>query len=153
MSSIALYSRDGEVRAYTLLDRADFDAVCHLRWYFDGKYAATRIDGRPVRLHRFLFGLQPGDKRTVDHINHDCLDNRRANLRVVSHAENCRNARSQGGASQYRGVIWDKTRKKWRAQARFNYKMRFLGRFDNEREAADAVEAFWREHSELGQAA
>lgn len=41
-------------------------------------------------LHRIITNAQKG--QVVDHINHDTLDNRRENLRVVIHAENRRNS-------------------------------------------------------------
>ncbi len=44
--------------------------------------------GQSNVLHRYLMGLEPGDKREVDHINGDTLDNRRENLEIVSAGEN-----------------------------------------------------------------
>lgn len=44
-------------------------------------------------MHRFIMGLGPGDPREVDHLNHNGLDNRRENLRIVSHLENGQNRR------------------------------------------------------------
>lgn len=45
-----------------------------------------------------------------------------------------------------RGVDYDRARGKWRAQATLNYKNHFIGHFDTEEEAADAVAAWRREH-------
>jgi hypothetical protein len=57
-------------------------------------YAVARraCDRRLVKLHRILSGAAPG--LVVDHINHDPLDNRRCNLRVVTQAENVRNRKT-----------------------------------------------------------
>ena len=62
-----------------------------------GWYAArtiTREDGRQhsLALHRFLLGVTD-PKVFVDHINHDTLDNRRSNLRVVTPSESNWNMR------------------------------------------------------------
>ena len=45
---------------------------------------------KQMPLHRFVMGLEPGDKRQVDHINRDKKDNRRCNLRIVTSSENNR---------------------------------------------------------------
>jgi hypothetical protein len=46
-----------------------------------------------VRMHREVLGLARSDKRDVDHINHDSLDNRRHNLRACTHQVNMQNMR------------------------------------------------------------
>ena len=40
--------------------------------------------------------------------------------------------------SGFRGVSWDKSRKKWRAYIKLKYKTRFLGRFNTFEEAVEA---------------
>lgn len=52
-------------------------------------YACTYIKGKKIYLHRFLMNSPEG--LIVDHINHQTLDNRRENLRVVTHSENMKN--------------------------------------------------------------
>eukprot|EP01046_Picozoa_sp_COSAG06_P003826 COSAG06_NODE_152_length_21942_cov_4.593234_27_plen_493_part_00 len=42
--------------------------------------------------------------------------------------------------SEYRGVGWNKKRREWRAQSKHDRKTQNLGRFDDEREAARAVD-------------
>lgn len=144
MSYVPLRRRDGSY-LWALIDDEDDDLVMlRGRWYFDGKYAATKDGKRNLRLHAFLLGRKVGDPGDVDHINGRALDNRRCNLRVVPHAVNSRNVRSQGGTSKYRGVCWDSRRGLWMAQAKFNYQHHHLGRFASEEEAARVVEAFWR---------
>ena len=41
-----------------------------------------------------------------------------------------------GGTSKFKGVCWDKTNKKWRADIRIYGKQTHLGRFDSEEAAA-----------------
>jgi AP2 domain len=85
-------------------------------------------------MHKLITGYAQ-----TDHINHDGLDNTRANLRPVTAAQNAQNKRPQeGGASRYRGVTWD--RGKWRAVIHLNRVPRHLGSFDREEDAADAYD-------------
>lgn len=54
-----------------------------------------RIDGKSVdiRMHREVLGLQRGDAREVDHLDHFGLNNQRKNLRIATRSENILNAR------------------------------------------------------------
>ena len=53
-------------------------------------YVVGRAVGITVGLHRYLMGYH-GRDLVVDHINGDGLDNRLANLRLVTRSENVRN--------------------------------------------------------------
>ena len=76
----------------------------------------------------------------VDHIDGDPTNNRRSNLRNCTQHQNSMNSRKRknDASSKYKGVSWDKGRKKWRAYINLMRKQLFLGRFDNELEAARA---------------
>jgi len=79
-----------------IIDKADAEKALRHRWYatpntMDGYYA---VSSGSVYMHRFLLDAPNG--MYVDHINHNTLDNRRANLRLVSNQEN--NANRNGGA-------------------------------------------------------
>lgn len=54
-------------------------------------------------MHRRILGVSPDDGRQVDHFNHNTLDNRRHNLRIVTNRENSENRRDQ---SLYGPGIW-----------------------------------------------
>ena len=54
-------------------------------------YTAKDAAEKTRLMHRQILGLIHGDGKEVDHINKDRLDNRRANLRVVTRKENCAN--------------------------------------------------------------
>lgn len=100
---------------------------------------------RPLTMARQMLGLRYGDPRQADHVNHDGLDNRRSNLRIVSAAANKQNQPSRGGSSRFVGVTWDR-RGCWRAQIQVNGVMRNLGRFDSQEDAARARDAFVLSH-------
>jgi hypothetical protein len=73
-------------------DQAAYDAHS---WHIVQGYAATNVAGKTVYLHRLL--MQPPPDMEVDHLNFNKLDNRRANLEVVTPAENLRRARLHFG--------------------------------------------------------
>lgn len=96
---IPLRARDGAVRAYAIVDAGDADWVNQWRWCLNNGYVgrrATRQESgsgprRLIYLHRALGGLMHGDEVEVDHFDLDHLNNRRKNLRIVTHAQNGQN--------------------------------------------------------------
>ena len=94
-----------------------------------------------VYLHRLL--VDPTDDEQVDHVNRDGLDNRRINLRVCTRSQNRANSPVRvGGSSEFKGVCWDKGAAKWRASGCDGAgKIRYLGLFTDEHEAALAYDA------------
>jgi len=109
------------------------------RTIYDGKKKSTKMMHREI-METILGELTKG--MFVDHINGDGLDNRRANLRVVTPTQNNWNRRfRKTGRSKYTGVTWDKRRDKWRADIYENYRKIYLGHFDDEEEAARAYDA------------
>ncbi|MES2766489.1 MAG: HNH endonuclease, partial [Bacteroidota bacterium] len=63
----------------------------------------------------------------VDHINGDTLDNRRENLRLVTHQQNLFNQRAQEGcSSKYRGVYKSSTTAGWTVQIKHNGRVRTI---------------------------
>lgn len=145
LTAVPLRKRDGAIRAFALIDAADWPAVRRYRWCFDGRYAMTKIGRRNVRLHTFLMGAPPEPGLEVDHRNRVKLDNRRANLRWVTAGGNRANLDAMRGrrTSRHRGVFWNTQKGKWTARATRNYRQHHLGLFDVEDDAAEAVRRFW----------
>jgi len=66
-----------------------------------------------------------------DHINHNRLDNRIENLRLVSIQDNNKNRGiTELNTSGVVGVSWDKSRSKWFAFIKHDRKMKNLGRYE-----------------------
>ena len=159
---IPLYARSGEVVAHALVDEVDAGQGAH-RWYRNAAgYAVRQVPGegrlpsgrrrqRAVFLHREVLGLGFGDSMQGDHMNRDRLDNRRANLRRVTVAEQRQNRRPAGGSSAYRGVSFrpDKKSRPWHAYGTVGRKRHHVGFFATEEEAAAAALAWRREHLPL----
>ena len=130
-----------------LVDEVDFKQINQYKWYAlkynSGKYRAVRtiIDGkgrRMIYMHREIMDCPKNMQ--VDHENHNGLDNRRHNLRICTHSENNWNQLKTRGLSQYKGVSWHKTGKKWRAYIALDSKYIHLGFFNDEASAAFAYD-------------
>lgn len=127
-----------------LVDDSDADLVLGHRWFGvrrgRTRYAATKINGTPIEMHRMLLGKMPG--KVIDHQSGDGLDNRRKNLRFCSHAENMRNRRKSSAAttSKFKGVWIDSRYGKWIAEVRQGGGRWRVGPFDNEIDAARAYD-------------
>lgn len=123
-----------------IIDAKDAPLVLARRWQVVriGKQWYARSNRE--YLHRLL--MSPPTGMTVDHINGDGLDNRRANLRIASHAQNHWNTGKQANnTSGYLGVTWSRQHRKWKAQIWAEGKMKCLGEFSCPIEAARARDA------------
>jgi hypothetical protein len=139
---IGLLDRRGAVAAEVIIDLADLAVVLPRRWCLQRTrvlYAVTSDRGRSVYMHRFLIGAPPG--RVVDHRNHDGLDNRRANIRECSVAENTfhRRAARPGSRSGVRNVYWHKATRSWYVEVAASGRRHFFGSFRDIHEAEQAA--------------
>ena len=146
--AIPIIDRHRDIVAESLVDECDAERVNGLTWSLHPRgYAQANIDGKRVLLHRFVLGMPSVGKgrgsgvfvAQVDHINCDKLDNRRANLRVVTNQQNHENRQGGHGTSRYRGVYFHKASGKWMARYKLNQKTYYVGNYDDEYEAAIAA--------------
>ena len=144
----------GASPVFAMVDDGDYARVVAKKWTLWGGYAVGNFqhptrrrhrlgkgsDRKPTQIgmHRFILGLETGEKVETDHRNGDRLDNQRSNLRILTRAENAQNRlpnkptrHSQSQYSQYRGVHWDPSAKKWKAVVRGKR----IGQFSSEEEA------------------
>jgi hypothetical protein len=130
---------------YAIVDPEDYERLMQYKWFakrFKGRfYAGRTVKKRTVRMHQAIIGDVEG--KIIDHINHNGLDNRKANLRFATMQQNSWNQRKSRGnySSRYKGVAWSKSRKKWRTRITLNGRVIFIGHFDDERTAAMAYDA------------
>lgn len=124
---------------FTIIDNEDYERVSSKSWWLSGKgYATGKTKGKVVFLHRFI--MNPPEDMQCDHINGDKLDNRRCNLRVVTHTQNMRNRKVQSNnKSGIRGVHQEKDGW-WYAQIKIDGVQYFLGCFKDKELAKDAYE-------------
>src|SRR5678815_886055 len=127
---------------FALVDDDDFERLNAFKWHADvyknSIYVGTNINGKKIRMHRFILGLNDS-KVFCDHIDHNWLNNQKSNLRIVNNSQNLCNSRSRKNSiSKYLGVCWHHVNKKWIAQITQDYKTKYIGSFDNEIQAAIA---------------
>jgi len=132
---------------FAKVDPEDYIWLSQFRWHCKVNkntiYAVRTItetgNSKRIFMHRLIMNTPP--HLVCDHINHVGLDNRKANLRNCTISQNNANSRSSRNASsKYKGVSWDKRRKKWSAYIKKDFKQFNLGQFESETEAAKAYD-------------
>jgi len=131
-----------------LVDDEDYEYLVQWKWYaakMGNSFYAQRSDYNSLRkqsvityMHRVI--LKVADfKIEVDHKDHNGLNNQKENIRAVTKKQNSFNKKSyKNSTSKYVGVSWNRQSNKWQAQVRENGKIKYLGRFINEDDAARA---------------
>ena len=129
-----------------IIDDEDAELARRYKWrkytcrVFWDRY--IRVSGSNKKLYFHLLITKNDTPNPTDHINHDKDDNRRENLRIVSHALNARNrAAKSNNQTGYTNIF--KEGKKYVIQARINGKTTRLGRFDTIPEALQAKADIW----------
>lgn len=127
-----------------LFDKEDVDKITTHKWHLhlykkDNRYdVCTNSFGSKkgnnkrhyILLSRFLMDCPKN--LTIDHINHNTMDNRKSNLRICTVYTN--NMNKTNNTSGCVGVCWDKSRSKWHVM----FKEINLGRFKTFKEAVFA---------------
>lgn len=140
---------------FALVDDDDYDWLNQWKWYANkggNTFYACRhpnvASGKRtiITMHVDIMGKKEG--LVTDHINGNGLDNRRINLRHVTHRQNLQNRHGER-SSKYPGVQWKKIQGGfWTAQFRHKEKCKHLGCFSDE---LDAYNAYCKAISELGE--
>ena len=116
-----------------------------LKPWDDHGYCAFKLrrNGKTIKayMHRLLGKAYHGlnDDTEIDHRNHVTTDN--SDIRVASRAQNCRNTRGwRNRSSNFKGVSWNASRRKWYACIAIDGKTKSLGTYTSEVEAARAYD-------------
>lgn len=110
-------------------------------------YMHVQFRGEKYLAHRIIWDmLRPGPplkhSEEIDHIDHDKLNNRISNLRVIPHIENCRNRSvNKNNISGVLGVSFHRQTGKWAVQINVKGRRKHIGLFDSIETAASARKA------------
>ena len=122
-----------------------------------GDYLRIRFNGRLYAAHRFAWLYQTGEwpRHEIDHVNGDRRDNRFANLREATHAQNNTNVgKRSDNTSGEKGVSWNKRDRRWVAYIDKDSRRIPLGCFINFNDAVqvrrDAVDFLHGEFKNYG---
>lgn len=98
IAKILLYNNNCNVIDYTIIDAEDINKISKYKISKCGNYAYANINNKQVALHRIITNtINELDKihNPIDHINGNCLDNRKSNLRICTISDNMYNTYRQ----------------------------------------------------------
>lgn len=133
------YQNNGK---YFYFDKEDFEKIKQYNWSINGSGYVINTSAKyknkiGLAMHRLI--MDAPDNMVVDHINHICYDNRKANLRICTQRQNNINKEVKGYTKRKND--------KYEVSIRNNGKIMYLGRFDTKEEAIKArEEAFDEDH-------
>lgn len=136
---IALFKNSG----FALVDSDLGILMSQHRWLLakgrSTNYAKAWIDGGYVYMHHAVLGGVPRNGFVVDHINGDGLDNRRANLQVITNGDNIAKSDRTGVGISYLKRLKSRP---WKVEVKVEGVRHHIGYFATEEEALEARNAF-----------
>lgn len=143
-----------------IVDDEDFDRLNKHKWcawwnkgtksYYAVRNTVLANGKRRLEyMHRVIHGLAYGDKRQVDHKDHNTLDNRKENLIITTHHKNNQNRinPSINGVGVYRRKGHNR-KKPYKVDVMVNRKMCHIGYYSTKEEAQEARQK-WLEQKGL----
>ena len=126
---IVAYDRKLNEKGRALIDPEDYDKVSAVgSWCIDSN--GYVINHRAGKLHQVIMGTRRGLE--IDHINRNKLDNRKENLRFVTHRKNTQNRKTNN-------TYWRKNGR-WSAYVCIDGKQKGIGTFDTQKKAQEVAD-------------
>ena len=138
------------------MDPEDYERLARYKWhamkcrhtFYAARYGRRDKDGKRkcYMMHREIMKLE--GETVCDHINGNGLDNRKANLRPATRAQNGWNRRKGRikSRSRYKGLAWDSKDKRWEVRISVNGRRIYIGRFQDQMKAARAYDRAARKY-------
>lgn len=132
---------------HAIVDRVNYERLSKHKWYAmkigrtyyarRTKRIGRRSENKKINIYMHQEILSSLPTQEIDHIDGNGLHNKLNNLRICLHSENQKNRKPQkNGTSKYKGVFWNKKLCKWQVSISINNKTKYLGLYNNEKEAA-----------------
>lgn len=142
-------SNKPKIPANVIIDEEDRARLEEMgRWHINNHgycRKAKLVDNKYkiVYMHRVIMNCP--DNMVIDHINHNKLDNRKCNLRIVTQQQNLFNRKDAKGVRKLKNST------KWQARICLDYKEIHLGCFDTEQEARTAYLEAKQKYHRIGE--
>lgn len=144
-------------RPVSMFTDGRYKAAHNAAWWnrnFSGKEAFTALSNhgyrhglisrRSFKAHRVIWALVHGywPDGQIDHVNGDRADNRIANLREASGAENMQNRGLQvSNTSGFKGIAWSAKQGRWVVRISKDGRRTYIGSYVTKEDAAKAYDA------------
>jgi hypothetical protein len=138
--------RGSESSLWAVVDIEDLDLVGRHKWWANERGDIVYAHAGSLYMHRLV--LQVPDDMVVDHIDHDGLNNRRANLRSATLTQNSQHRRAltmRAGrpvASRFKGVT--RSGRMWQVSIQISGHRLYLGQYSRETDAAQMYDRYAR---------
>lgn len=144
---------------FATVDACDYDFLMQWRWcamkseskveYWRACRNAKFPERKRVIYMHWEIAKRAGlpDAPEYDHRDRNPLNNTRVNLRPANRSlNNANRGKYPGKSSKFKGVCWDKCKNKWLARIKVQREYIFLGRYDDESDAALAYDKAARKY-------
>jgi len=120
-------------------DLEDYDKIKNYCWLVDDKYGYVDCKNDHCRLHRLIMNCTDSNL-DIDHINHQCNDNRKINLRITTSSQNQMNrTRTRNKATNSSlGIAYHTRDHRWQAYITIDGHNKYLGYYGTKEEAEAA---------------